>query len=229
MEAKVYNKDGKETGMVSLPESIFGLKWNSDLVNQVVLSMESSKHGPWAHARDRAHVRGGGKKPWKQKGTGRARHGSTRSPIWVGGGVSHGPTNEKDYTRKINKNMKNKALFTVLSAKLRDGEIFFVNDLGLDTIKTKNAQDILNNFSKVSGFEKIVYKKGKRALLLLPKSDANVIKSFRNIGSTFVDIVSNLNPVDALKYKFLAVVSPEESLKVLSSRTKVRAVKAKAK
>jgi large subunit ribosomal protein L4 len=220
MEAKVYNKNGEEAGVISLPESIFGLKWNPDLVNQVVLSMESSKHGPWAHARDRAHVSGGGKKPWKQKGTGRARHGSIRSPIWVGGGVAHGPTNEKNYDRKINKQMKNKALFAVLSAKFRDGELLFVNDLGISSIKTKNAQDILNNFSKVPGYEKIAYKKGSRALVLIPKSDATIVKSFRNIGSAFVDEVRNINPVDALKYKYLTIVNPEESLKILSTRTK---------
>lgn len=220
MEAKVYNKNGEEAGMISLPESIFGLKWNPDLVNQVVLSMESSKHGPWAHARDRAHVSGGGKKPWKQKGTGRARHGSTRSPIWVGGGVAHGPTNEKNYERKINKGMKIKALFSVLSAKFRDGELLFVNDLGIDTVKTKNAQDILNKFSKVSGYEKIAYKKGSRALVLIPKSNETIVKSFRNISSAFVDEIRNLNPVDALKYKYLTIVNPEESLKVLSGRAK---------
>lgn len=220
MEAKVYNKNGEEAGTISLPESIFGMKWNPDLVNQVVLSMESSKHGPWAHARDRAHVRGGGKKPWKQKGTGRARHGSTRSPIWVGGGVAHGPTNEKIYDRKINKQMKNKALLSVLSAKFRDGELLFVDDLGIDSIKTKDAQGVLNNFSKVQGFEKIAYKKGSRALVLIPKSNDIIVKSFRNIGSAFVDEVRNLNPIDALKYKYLAVVSPEESLKILSNRIK---------
>ncbi len=222
MEAKVYNKNGEETGMINLPEFIFGLKWNADLVNQVILSMESSKHKPWAHAKDRGDVRGGGKKPWKQKGTGRARHGSTRSPIWVGGGVAHGPTKDKIYDRKINKNMKNKALFTVLSAKLRDGELLFVDDLGIKTIKTKGAQEILNNFSKVSGYEKISYKKGKRALVLIPKTDSTVTKSFRNIGSAFVDEVRNLNPVDALKYKYLAVVAPDESLKILSGRTKAK-------
>ncbi len=220
MEAKVYNKDGKEAGSVALPESIFGLKWNADLVNQVVLSLESSKHKNWAHARDRGDVRGGGKKPWKQKGTGRARHGSTRSPIWVGGGVAHGPTKNKDYSRKVNKNMKNKALFTVLSAKYRDGELIFVNDLGLDAIKTKNAAALLQSFAKVPGYEKMAYKKGSRALLVIPKADATVTKSFRNIPSAFVDEVRNLNPIDALKYKYVAVVAPEESLKILSSRVK---------
>ncbi|MBI3633415.1 MAG: 50S ribosomal protein L4 [Candidatus Vogelbacteria bacterium] len=220
MEAKVYNTKGEEAGKVELPESLFGLKWNSDLVNQVVLSLESSKHGPWAHARDRAHVRGGGKKPWKQKGTGRARHGSTRSPIWVGGGVSHGPLNEKIYDRKVNKGMKAKALFTILSAKAKDGEILFVNDLGLKAIKTKNAAEVLSSLSKISGFEKLAYKTGKRALILTPGVDSKIVKSFRNIGSSFVDEVRNLNPIDALKYKYLVMVSPEESVSVLSSRAK---------
>ncbi len=220
MEAKVYNIKGEEAGKVELPESLFGLKWNSDLVNQVVLSLESSKHGPWAHARDRAHVSGGGKKPWKQKGTGRARHGSTRSPIWVGGGVSHGPLNEKIYDRKVNKNMKTKALFTVLSAKAKDGEILFLNDLGLKSIKTKSAVDVLSSLSKISGFEKLAYKTGRRALILTPGVDNNAVKSFRNIGSSFVDEVRNLNPIDALKYKYLIMVSPEESVKILSKRAK---------
>ena len=219
MEAKVYNIKGEEAGKVELPESLFGLKWNSDLVNQVVLSLESSKHGPWAHARDRAHVSGGGKKPWKQKGTGRARHGSTRSPIWVGGGVSHGPLNEKIYDRKVNKNMKTKALFTVLSAKAKDGEILFLNDLGLKSIKTKSAVDVLSSLSKISGFEKLAYKDRRRALDLDPGVDNNAVKSFRNIGSSFVDEVRNLNPIDALKYKYLIMVS-RESVKILSKRAK---------
>lgn len=218
IEAKVYNKDGDEVSKVELPIPVFGLKWNADLVNQVVLSMESAKHKPWAHAKDRGEVSGGGKKPWKQKGTGRARHGSIRSPIWVGGGVTHGPTKDKNYDRKINKQMKNKALFTVLSAKFRDGELLFVNDLGIDSIKTKNAQDVLNKFSKISGYEKIAYKKGRRALVLTPKSNGSVVKSFRNISSTFVEEVRNLNSVDALKYKYLVLTTPEESLKILSER-----------
>ena len=222
MEAIVYNNKGAETGKVELPEAIFGRKWNSDLVNQVVLSMETSKRKPVAHARDRAHVSGGGKKPWKQKGTGRARHGSTRSPIWIGGGVSHGPINEKNFERKTNKKMRNSALFTVLSAKLRDGEIMFIDSLGVGEIKTKNAIKLLNTLSGVKGFEKIAYKKGNRAFVAVPKSDPNVTKSFRNIPSAFVDEMRNLNPVDVLKYKYLVVENPELSLKALVGRTNVK-------
>ena len=223
MEATVYNNKGAETGKVELPEAIFGRKWNSDLVNQVVLSMETSKRKPVAHARDRAHVSGGGKKPWKQKGTGRARHGSTRSPIWIGGGVSHGPLNEKNFERKTNKKMRNSALFTVLSAKLRDGEIMFIDNLGVDAIKTKNAVKLLSTLSGVKGFEKIAYKKGNRAFVAVPKSDAKITKSFRNIPSAFVDEMRNLNPVDVLKYKYLVIENPELSLKALTARTNSKA------
>src|SRR3989344_5026421 len=102
METKLYNQKGDESGKIEIPESIFGLPWNADLVHQVVVSMMSSMRHPIAHTKTRGEVSGGGKKPWQQKGTGRARHGSTRSPIWVGGGVAHGPRNDKNFDRKVN-------------------------------------------------------------------------------------------------------------------------------
>src|SRR3989338_499645 len=102
MEAKVYNMQGKEAGKIELPENIFGLKWNADLIHQVITSMQSNARAGTAHTKGRGEVRGGGRKPWRQKGTGRARHGSRRSPIWKGGGVAHGPSKEKKYSQKIN-------------------------------------------------------------------------------------------------------------------------------
>ncbi len=117
MESKIYNTSGKSVGNIKLPEGIFGLKWNADLVHEVVRLMNSNSRTAIAHTKTRGEVRGGGKKPWKQKGTGRARHGSSRSPIWVGGGVTHGPRNDKNFDRKINKKAKTKALFTILSRK----------------------------------------------------------------------------------------------------------------
>src|SRR3990167_5939340 len=125
MKSDVYNAQGKKAGSVELPESVFGVKWNDSLMHQVVTSMQANARPSVAHTKSRGEVRGGGKKPWRQKGTGRARHGSSRSPIWKGGGVTHGPRNEKVYTRAIPRNMRAKALFMALSRKLNDNEIIF--------------------------------------------------------------------------------------------------------
>ena len=127
MQANIYNQKGKDAGSIALPERVFAAKWRADLVHQVVEGMRSNKRAGTADTKGRGEVRGGGRKPWKQKGTGRARHGSSRSPIWVGGGVTHGPLAEKNYKRKISKKMRAQALFSVLSKKMKDGEIIFVD------------------------------------------------------------------------------------------------------
>src|SRR6185503_10544504 len=170
MEAKIYNQKGTSAGTITLPEKVFAAKWRSDLVHQVVEGMRSNKRAGTADTKDRGEVRGGGKKPWKQKGTGRARHGSSRSPIWVGGGVTHGPLAEKNYKRKISKKMRAQALFSVLSRKLKDGEVIFVDSLEMPAIKTKAAIEVVNNL-KVKGT--ILANLWERA----PKTE----KSFRNI------------------------------------------------
>lgn len=219
MEATLYNQEGKEAGKVSLPKSVFSVKWNSDLVHQVVTSMQSSVREPWADAKDRAEVRGGGIKPWKQKGTGRARHGSIRSPIWRHGGVTHGPLKERNYVRKVNKAMKTKALYAILSQKMKDGELLFVDSFNFgETPKTKKAAESLAAFSKLSGFEKIAYKKGSRALVLLSDNKKELVKSFRNIQSAKIDEARNLNPVDALQYKYIVIENPQKSLTALARR-----------
>ncbi|MES2953355.1 MAG: 50S ribosomal protein L4 [Patescibacteria group bacterium] len=218
MKATIYTQEGKENGSIELADSMFGLAWNGDLVKQVVDSMLSSRRKPVAHTKGRGEVRGGGKKPWKQKGTGRARHGSIRSPIWRGGGVTHGPTNEKIFERKISKKMKAKALLTILSQKLREGEVLFVDSLVLSAPKTKEATKVLMALSKVKGFEKMSYKKGSRALLAVPAHDAKLARSFRNIASVGIDEARNMNPVDLLRYKYLVIARPEESLKTVEGR-----------
>ncbi|OHA54733.1 MAG: 50S ribosomal protein L4, partial [Candidatus Terrybacteria bacterium RIFCSPLOWO2_02_42_20] len=109
MESKLYNQKAEEAGKIDLPETVFNLPWNSDLVHQVVTAMQANLRSPWAHTKTRGEVSGGGKKPWRQKGLGKARHGSIRSPIWVGGGIAHGPRKDKDYSVKINAKAKKKA------------------------------------------------------------------------------------------------------------------------
>lgn len=220
METKVYNQSGKEAGKISLPESVFGLPWNADLVHQTVQSMLSSARNAIAHTKMRGDVRGGGKKPWQQKGTGRARHGSTRSPIWVGGGVAHGPRNDKNFDRKINKKMKTKALFTILSRKYRDGEILFVDALNFKAPKTKDAKEVLASFTSIKGFDGMTKKRKNAAYITLPKKDLNTEKSFNNFGNIEVAEVRNMNPVEVLKYKYLVISTPTESLKTIESKQK---------
>lgn len=220
MEAKVYNQEGKEAGKINLPEELFGLKWNADLIHQVVAAMQGNARTPVAHAKDRSAVRGGGKKPWRQKGTGRARHGSTRSPIWVGGGVTHGPLKERDYSRKINKKMKAKALFTVLSRKWRDGEVVLVDSLDLGAGKTKLAATAIKKLAGSTNKTKMTYKRGNRLLVSLPAGDEAANRSFRNLKSVLVKPVAELNPMDVLNYRYLLITDPEKSLAVLSQRRK---------
>jgi len=219
METQIYNQKGKSVGSLALPESIFGVAWNGDLVHQVVTAMQANARTPVAHTKDRSDVRGGGKKPWKQKGTGRARHGSSRSPIWKGGGITHGPRNEKDYSQKINKKMKAKALYTVLSEKYRKGQILFVEELALKDIKTKDAVKVLSDLSKVSGFERIVGGKKPNTYITIPAKTDILKKSFANIPTVEIDEVRNINPVDLLAYRYIIISQPTESIAFLGGKT----------
>lgn len=218
MEAEIYNQKGKSVGTLGLPETIFGLSWNADLVHQVVTAMQANARTPVAHTKDRSEVRGGGRKPWKQKGTGRARHGSSRSPIWKGGGVTHGPRNDKSYEQKINKKMRVKALFTVLSEKFRKGQILFVEELSLKNIKTKDAVSIVKDLSGVKGFEKITGGKKANLYIAIPaKSDA-LKKSFANIKTVEIDEIKNINPVDLLTFRYIIIAQPKESIAFLGGK-----------
>jgi large subunit ribosomal protein L4 len=221
MEANIYNQKGEDQGKVKLPETIFGLPWNGDLVHQVMTSIASNQRIPTAKVKDRGEVRGGGRKPWKQKGTGRARHGSSRSPIWVGGGRTHGPTAEKTYKKKINKKMMAKALYTVISKKFKTGSIMFVDKMAFTAIKTSKAAEIKNALSKVKGFEKLSRTgKGNYALIAIPEKADNLYKSFRNIPAVYVQDVKNINPLDVLNYKYLIMVEPAKSIKFLEGKMK---------
>lgn len=218
LESKVYNEKGKEVSNLKLPENIFGLNWNADLVHQVVSSMLSDQRIIVAHTKDRGEVRGGGKKPWKQKGLGKARHGSSRSPIWVGGGVSQGPDGLRNYSRKINKKMKAKALFTILSKKFKDGELVFVDKFNFEAPKTKQAIETLGALSKIENCKNILSKKNNSAIIATNEKSLALEKSFSNVGSIKVNEFRNINPVELLNYKYLVIENPEVSLKVIANK-----------
>ena len=219
MEATLYNTKGEKTGKVTIPENLFGLPWNADLVHQVVTSMQDNARASNAHTKDRGEVRGGGKKPWKQKGTGRARVGSSRSPIWKGGGTTHGPRNEKIFTRKVSQKMRQKALLVTLSRKLKDGEVIFLDALRMEKPKAKDAKLVLSAFAReFSGFAKAK----NAALIAIPGADLGTLKSFSNFGNVVVDDVRNLNPLSILSAKYLVIADPKAAIETLSKKSVVK-------
>ncbi len=198
MKAAVYNWKGEEAGSVDLNDAVFGKKWNADLVHQVTLAMLANQRRPWAHAKGRGEVRGGGIKPWKQKGTGRARHGSTRSPIWRKGGASHGPTKERDYSQKINKKMLRGALHVVLSKKLAEGELKVIDSVEVKGLKTKEAAKSLMGFLKAK-------KQVPSTLIVSAIANRANARAYRNISRVELVIPGTLNVLDLLKFKNVLV------------------------
>lgn len=205
MKVDIFDKQNKKVDTMDLSDKIFNAKWNPDLVHQALTVQLSNQRQPLAHAKGRGEVSGGGKKPWKQKGTGRARHGSTRSPIWIGGGVTHGPTKERNFSRKINKKMKQLAVFSVLSKKIKDGEFKFMDSFNPESSKTKEMANILNNIF------------GSRLNCLLIASSANrrIKRLVSNVKK--VDAISSksLNVYDLLKRKY--IVAEKEAIKEIES------------
>lgn len=218
MQATIYNASAKEVGTINLPEAVFGLPWNADLVHQVVVSMQGNARAGTAHAKTRGEVRGGGRKPWRQKGTGRARHGSTRSPIWVGGGVAHGPRADKKYARKINRKAAKKALLVALSQKLREGELVLVDALRMDAPSAQEAKTFLSAFAG-AGFK--VMKKKNAALIALSAHDKPTMKSFGNFGNIETSQISDLNPLSVLSAKYVVIVDPKAALEALGKKSGV--------
>jgi large subunit ribosomal protein L4 len=203
MLIKTYNQKGEEIGQTRLPSEIFNISVNPDLINQAVVSQMASRRMVIAKTKDRGEVRGGGKKPWRQKGTGRARHGSTRSPLWRHGGVTFGPTTNRNFAKKINKKMKRLALLMALSSKAKDGTLVVLEELKIEQPKTKLVADILN---------RLPIKKGSY-LIGLPKKDEILYKASRNISRTKVIEIRNLNILDLLSFKYLII--PKEAIKVI--------------
>ena len=183
----VYNMEGKEVDSIELNDSIFGVEINEHLVHMAVLQQLANNRQGTQKAKTRSEVRGGGRKPWRQKGTGHARQGSTRSPQWTGGGVVFAPT-PRDYSFKLNKKEKRAALKSVLTSKVAENKFVVVDELKLDEIKTKKFVEVMNNL-KVS-----------KALVVLAEDDQNVIKSASNVASVKTANAGMINVYDILKY-----------------------------
>lgn len=192
MKITVYNTEGKEVGNALLPKEIFDVKMNSDLLHQVVVSQMANRRQISAHTKDRSEVRGGGRKPWRQKGTGRARHGSIRSPLWKGGGVTFGPRKEKVFKKEIPNKIRIKALFMVLSEKVRKNLLTVLDELKVEKPKTKEISGIL---------QKLPCK--KNCLIILPNYDKKIILAARNIPKITTIEARNLNVLDLLSSQYL--------------------------
>ncbi|OGN09869.1 MAG: 50S ribosomal protein L4 [Candidatus Yanofskybacteria bacterium RIFCSPHIGHO2_02_FULL_39_10] len=201
MNYPLYNQNADKVGSVSLPDKVFGLPMNEDLLQQVVISQMSNKRQNIAHTKERGDVRGGGKKPWKQKGTGRARHGSIRSPIWKGGGVTFGPRNDKNFKKKINKKMAHKALLVALSSKVKDKELIIIDGLNFDNWKTKEMAGVINKISNL-----FLSKNGSLLLVTDKTMGDTVVRVTRNIPKVDVIEAKNLNALDVMARKNLLIL-----------------------
>ncbi len=208
MEVNLYNQQGEEIGKVKLPAEVFDIPINYALVHQAIAAQQANSRRVIAHTKDRSERRGGGVKPWRQKGTGRARHGSIRSPIWRKGGVTFGPTKERNYSKKINKKVKRKALLMALTSKVKDQEMVVLDQLKIEQAKTKDVVQILNNLGKTFQQERLT-----NILIVMPQTDKNVILSGRNLPKVKVIRADSLNPVDVLTFRNLILL--KDSIKVI--------------
>ncbi|MDP1619434.1 MAG: 50S ribosomal protein L4 [Candidatus Moranbacteria bacterium] len=209
-KVKLYNIEGKEVKEIEISDAVFGLPANDDLVHQVFVSLGANQRQVLAHTKTRGERSGSGIKPWKQKGTGRARVGSSRTPTWRGGGVAFGPTNERNFKKKINKKMNTKAIATVLSAKLRDGEMVVLDKLSLNENKTKEMARILKNL-EIKGRMLIGFSVEERGLRAYSRN----IEKVNNI------LVEKLNVLDMLNNKNL--VLSQDSIKYLEDKYQSKA------
>ena len=203
MKYPVYNQKGEEVGNILLPKEVFDVKINPDLIHQVVVSQMANKRKATAHTKDRSEARGGGKKPWQQKGTGRARVGSIRSPIWKGGGVTFGPRKDKKFKKIIPKKIRRKALLMVLTGKAQENLLIISDKLKIEKPKTKEIFKTLNKLPS----------QGKKCLIALPDLDKNLVLATRNIPQIKIIEARNLNCLDLLSFKYLVI--PKETIKVI--------------
>ena len=188
----VYNIEGKEVGSIELNDAVFGVEVNEHLVHMAVVNQLANNRQGTQSAKTRSEVSGGGRKPWRQKGTGHARQGSTRAPQWTGGGIVFAPK-PRDYSFKMNKKEKRIALLSALSSKVAESKIVVLDEFKLDEIKTKKFVEVMNNL------------KVENALVVLEGENKNVVLSGRNIPSVMVTATNEINTYDVLKYTTLVV------------------------
>ena len=188
----VYNIEGKEVGSMELNDAVFGVEVNEHLVHMAVVNQLANNRQGTQSAKTRSEVSGGGRKPWRQKGTGHARQGSTRAPQWTGGGVVFAPK-PRDYSFKMNKKEKRAALCSALSSKVAESQIIVLDEFKLDEIKTKKFVEVMNNL------------KASKALVVLEGENKNVVLSGRNIPTVKVTATNEINTYDVLKYETLVV------------------------
>jgi len=212
---KIYNDKVDQLGEEKLPKNVFGLELNESLVHQAMVAQMGNERQVLAHTKSRSEVRGGGKKPWNQKGTGRARAGSSRSPIWIGGGVTFGPTKNRNFKKDINRKMRQKAINIVLSDRVRSNNFIILEKLELKEFKTSLVNKMILNFEK----KVIDDKKRKRSILLIGDTKNEKVKySVRNLeGLKFINL-DNINILDLLKYRNLIIT--KDAVKKLSEKNK---------
>ncbi|MFA6171068.1 MAG: 50S ribosomal protein L4 [Patescibacteria group bacterium] len=226
IKIKVQNQEGAEVGEMNLSDKVFGVEANNEVLRQVVTAMMANKRKVLAHTKTRSNVRGGGKKPWKQKGTGRARAGTIRSPLWKGGGITFGPLKERNFKLKINKKTNRKAICMVMSDRVKDEKFFVLNELKLEEYKTKKFEEVLNKIlgsGKISAQEvkpvggqgdkagaKAAKKKEKKrsAIVVLDKKDDKAARSGKNLEGVRVINLDNINVLDLLKYREMIITEP---------------------
>lgn len=204
MKISVYNQKAEVVGEIELNDKIYGIKPTLHLLAEAVRIQASNARKGLANTKTRGEVSGGGKKPWKQKGTGRARVGSIRSPIWRHGGITFGPTSDRNWSLKINKKAKTKALFMSLSDKVTDGKLIVVEGMDVENAKTKNFVQIMSSFSD---------KLGKKQLLVMPKKQDTLVRASRNIPHLQSILATSLNVTDILKADTMVIL--KESLAVI--------------
>jgi large subunit ribosomal protein L4 len=202
INANIYNANAEKVETIDLPDNLFGLKVNEALIHQAVVAQMANERQVIAHTKDRSEVSGGGKKPWRQKGTGRARAGSSRSPIWIGGGVTFGPRSERNYKKKINKKMGRKALLMVLSDRLASSNLAIIDVMAAEEYKTKLVDNVLKEFEKKVFTPAKEAKSKKRSILILNENkDEKAKHSARNLDGVKYLNADNVNILDMVKYR----------------------------